>query len=346
MKVVHFEQPEVIKIAAVPEPVMKPDEVMCKVNYAGICGTDLDLLTGDMVHIKNGFTTYPIIPGHEWSGTIVKVGEDVKHFKVGDRVTADVSLGCGKCEFCRKGKYNLCPNREVIGSYRNRQGAMAEYICAPERHLYKVPDTVSDMEAALVEPAGTAAYAVRRANIPMGSSVMVIGDGPIGQCAAQLARLAGAAKVIVAGSWDQKLQIALDTGASAVINYHREDIAEKAIELTDGQGPDIVIESSGNNSAFLSAVKAVRPSGRVVLISWYHGDLVPAPLNQIIVKDLDIVCCLASPNTFDAVLNYMAEGKLNVKPLITHVEPLEKIEDMIKMIRAKKECRIKILLKP
>ena len=346
MKVVHFEKPEVIKIAAVPEPVMKPDEVMCRVSYAGICGTDMDLLTGNMIHIKTGNTKYPIIPGHEWSGTIVKVGDQVKNFKVGDRVTADVSLGCGKCEFCRKGKYNLCPDREVIGSYKNRQGAYAEYICAPERHLYRIPGTVSDEEAAMVEPAGTAAYAVRRANIPMGSSVLVIGDGPIGQCAAQLARLAGAAKVIVAGSWDQKLQIALDTGASAVINYHNEDIAEKAIELTGGKGPDIVIESSGNDKAFQSAIKAVRPTGRVVLISWYGDDYVPAPLNGMIVKDLDIVCCLASPNTFDAVLNYMGEGKLNVKPLITHVEPLEKVEDMIRMIREKKECRIKILLKP
>lgn len=345
MKVVHFEQPEVIKIAHVPEPILKPDEVMCKVHYAGICGTDLDLLTGEMIHIKNGNTKYPIIPGHEWSGTIVKVGEQVTNFKVGDRVTADVSLGCGKCEYCRKGHYNLCPDREVIGSYKNRQGGFAEYICAPERHLYKIPDSVSDQEAALVEPAGTAAYAVRRSQIPEGATVLVIGDGPIGQCAQQLARLAGAAKVIVAGSWDQKLQIALDTGADYVINYHNEDIAEKTLELTDGKGADVVIESSGSNSAFLSAIKAARTCGKVTLISWYNGD-VPAPLNSIIVKDLDIICCLASPNTFDTVLNYMGAGKLNVKPLITHVEPMEKMEDMIKMIRAKKECRIKVLLHP
>lgn len=346
MKAIHFVEPEKIRVVDMPMPEMKDDEVIAKVSWAGICGTDLDLLTGNMIHIKNGMTKYPITPGHEWSGTIVKVGPAVRNFKVGDRVTADVSLGCGKCEFCRKGKYNLCPDREVIGSYRNRQGAFAEYIAAPERHLYHIPDGVSDEEAAMVEPAGTAAYAVRRARIEMGSSVMVIGDGPIGQIAAQLAKVNGAAKVIMAGSWDQKLEIARQNGIDEVINYHREDIAERAIALTGGKGPDIVIESSGNQNAFQSAIKAVRPSGRVVLISWYADAEVPAPLNGIIVKDLDIVCCLASPNTFDAVLNYMGSGQLNVKPLITHKVPLEKCEDMIKMIREKKECRIKILLQP
>lgn len=346
MKAIHFVEPEKIKVVDIPMPEMKDDEVVAKVSWAGICGTDLDLLTGNMIHIKTGMTKYPIIPGHEWSGTVVKVGPAVRNFKVGDRVTADVSLGCGKCEFCRKGKYNLCPDREVIGSYRNRQGAYAEYIAAPERHLYHIPDGVSDEEAAMVEPAGTAAYAVRRARIEMGSSVMVIGDGPIGQIAAQLAKVNGASKVIMAGSWDEKLEIAKQTGTDEVINYHREDIAERAIELTGGKGPDIVIESSGNQSAFHSAIKAVRPSGRVVLISWYADAEVPAPLNGIIVKDLDIVCCLASPNTFDAVLSYMQSGQLNVKPLITHKVPLEQVEDMIRMIRAKKECRIKILLQP
>ena len=346
MKAIHFVQPEKIKVVDIPIPEIKADEVLCKVNYAGICGTDLDLLTGNMIHIKTGMTKYPIVPGHEWSGTIVKVGSEVKNFIEGERVTADVSLGCGKCEYCRRGQYNLCPNREVIGSYRNRQGCFAEYIAVPERHLYKVPEGVSDQEAALVEPAGTAAYAVKRARIPMGATVMVIGDGPIGLLAALLARLAGAARVIVAGSWDEKLEIAKKTGAFATINYHRENIAESAIKLNDGVGPDVVIEASGNQSAFHSAIEAVKPGGRIVLISWYADAEVPAPLNGIIVKDLDLVCCLASPNTFQTVLNYMDAGALDAKSLITHIVPLEKMEEMVAMMRAKKECRIKILLKP
>lgn len=346
MKAIQFTKPEEIKVADIPVPEIKEDEVLAKIAYAGFCGTDLDLLTGEMVHIKNGFTTYPLVPGHEWSGVIEKVGSKVRGFKVGDKVTSDVSLGCGECEFCRKGRYNLCPNREVIGSYRNRQGVFAEYVAVPQRHLYKIPENVSLQEAALVEPAGTAAYAVKRANITMGSNVMIIGDGPIGQLAAQFAKLNGAAKVIMAGSWDQKLAVARGAGVDETMNYHNVDIVEASKELTNGEGPDVIIESSGNQKAFNQAVKALRPGGKIVLISWYSDVEIAAQMNNAIAKDCDLIGALASPNTFDAVLSYMSSGKIDVKPLITHVEPVEKLEEVVKMIRAKKEYRIKVLLQP
>ena len=127
MKAIRFMEPEVIEYSGVATPEPKDNEVLAQIAYAGFCATDIELLTGDMIHIKNGFTKYPIIPGHEWSGTIVAVGRDVRDLKVGDRITSDVSLGCGECDECRKGHYNLCPNREVVGSYRNRQGVFAEY---------------------------------------------------------------------------------------------------------------------------------------------------------------------------------------------------------------------------
>ena len=203
MKAIRFMQPEVIEYSDIPAPQVKDNEVLAKIAYAGFCATDIELLTGEMVHIKNGNTKYPIIPGHEWSGTIVEVGKNVRDFKVGDRITSDVSLGCGECDECRKGHYNLCPNREVIGSYKNRQGVFAEYVAVPQRHVYKIPDGLSMEEAALAEPAATAMYAVSKAKIPAGAEVLVIGDGPIGQLAAQLANIAGASKVIMAGmkSW-------------------------------------------------------------------------------------------------------------------------------------------------
>ena len=224
MKAIRFMEPEVIEYSAVATPEPKDNEVLAQIAYAGFCATDIELLTGDMIHIKNGFTKYPIIPGHEWSGTIVAVGRDVRDLKVGDRITSDVSLGCGECDECRKGHYNLCPNREVVGSYRNRQGVFAEYVAVPQRHVYKIPENVSMEEAALAEPAATAMYAVSKAKIPAGAEVLVIGDGPIGQLAAQLANIAGASKVIMAGSWDEKLAIARSCGIQETINYHKEDV--------------------------------------------------------------------------------------------------------------------------
>lgn len=346
MKAVRFTAPETIEIADVPIPEISDNEVLARVEYAGFCGTDIDLLTGDMVHIKNGFTTYPLIPGHEWSGVIEKAGKNVQGFNPGDKVTSDVSLGCGECDYCRKGRYNLCPSRLVVGSYRNKQGVFAEYIAVPQRHLYKIPDTLNLKQAALAEPAGTAAYAVRRAEITMGDNVLVIGDGPIGQLAAQLAVVNGAARVDMVGSWDEKLSVAQSCGVSNVINYHREDIAQRAKELTDGIGPDVILETSGNKSALNAAIAALKPGGNIVMVSWYSGPEVNIAMNQAIAKDCNLIGTLASPNTFGAVLSYMAEGALKVDPLITHVEPLEKIADVIKMIRDKKEYRIKVLLKP
>lgn len=345
MKAIRFMQPEVIEYSEIPVPQVGRNEILAEIAYAGFCATDIELLTGEMVHIKNGNTTYPIIPGHEWSGTVVAVGEDVRDFKVGDHITSDVSLGCGECENCRHGHYNLCPNREVIGSYRNRQGVFAQYVAVPQRHAYKVPEGLGLEEAALAEPAATAMYAVSRARIPAGAEVLVIGDGPIGQLAAQLANIAGASKVILAGSWDAKLAIAKECGIAATINYHNEDVAQRAAELTNG-GPEIIIETSGNNSALVTAVKALKPTGRVVAVSWYNGAMVDVPMNTLIVKDAELIGILASPNSFTPVLRYMAEGKLNVKPLITHVLPLEKLPEAVEMVRAKKEMRIKVLFKP
>jgi len=341
MKAIRFMDPGVIEYSEIPQPEIRDDEVLAQIAYAGFCATDIELLTGEMIHIKNGNTKYPIIPGHEWSGTVVAVGKNVRDFKVGDRVTSDVSLGCGECENCRQGHYNLCPNREVVGSYRNRQGVFAQYVAIPQRHLYHIPEGLSLEEAALAEPAATAMYAVTKAQIPAGAQVLVIGDGPIGQLAAQLANIAGASRVIMAGSWDEKLAIARECGIHETINYHNEDVIQRARELTEG-GPEIVIETSGSNVALNMAVQALKPTGRV----WYNGANVDVAMNTLIVKDAALIGSLASPNSFAPVLRYMVEGKLKVKPLITHIKRLEDFQNVIEMIRAKKEMRIKVLLKP
>lgn len=273
-----------------------------------------------------------------------QLAKNVRDFKVGDRVTSDVSLGCGECENCRQGHYNLCPNREVVGSYRNRQGVFAQYVAAPQRHLYKIPENLSLEEAALAEPAATAMYAVTKAQIPAGAQVLVIGDGPIGQLAHSLPIL----RVPAGSSWqaagDEKLAIAKECGIHDTINYHKE-VWYSGKGLTEG-GPEIVIETSGSNAALNMAVQALKPTGRIVAVSWYNGANVDVAMNTLIVKDAALIGSLASPNSFTPVLRYMAEGKLKVKPLITHVKPLEEFQDVIGMIRAKKEMRIKILFQP
>lgn len=347
MKAVRFIGPGKLEYGEVPTPEISDTEVLVRIKAVGICATDLELLSGDMPYIKKGITKYPLIPGHEWSGQIEKVGKNVPdEFKPGDRITGDVSIGCGSCFMCKTGRFNLCPNRVVVGSYRNKDGAFAEYIKMPYRHIYKIPDSISYEEAALIEPSATAAYGVIRSKIGYGDSVLVIGDGPIGQMVVQCAKASGASKVYAVGSWDEKLKVALQNGADAALNYKRDDVAGKAMELTGGAGVDVVVESSGNTAAFNQAVRSVRPGGKLVLLSIYGKTDFPAEIDNIITKDADVICVLASCNSFKPTIAMMESGRLNVKPLITHRFPLEKAGEALQMIKDKKECRIKVLLIP
>ena len=210
MKAIRFMDPGVIEYSEIPQPEIRDDEVLAQIAYAGFCATDIELLTGEMIHIKNGNTKYPIIPGHEWSGTVVAVGKNVRDFKVGDRVTSDVSLGCGECENCRQGHYNLCAYREVVGSYRIVLFVFAHYVALPQRHLYHIPEGLSLEEAALAEPAATAMYAVTKAQIPAGAQVLV-------QLAAVKSALNSTGKVILKDHLEHCIVHAVEDGDTEML---------------------------------------------------------------------------------------------------------------------------------
>ena len=346
MKALRFTEPNKFSYDEVQTPKIKEDEVLIKIKRVGICGSDLDLLSGDMPHIKNGFTTYPLIPGHEWSGQIVEIGSKVKEFQVGDRVVGDVSIGCGSCDHCREGKFNLCPNRVVTGSYRNKDGAYAEYMTMPYRHVYKIPDNISYDEAALIEPAATSYYGVQRGRISFGETVLVIGDGPIGLTSLQCAKAAGASKVLLVGSWDEKLNIGKELGASDIFNYHNGSISSWVKSITGGMGVDVVIESSGSASTVDECLLSLKPGGRIVLLSLYSKYSFETRINDIIIKDCDVIGVLASRNTFRPTLAMMSNGTIKAKPLITHHFKLEEFSKALQIITDRKECRIKMLLEP
>ena len=346
MKAIRVIGVEEIEYVDVPKPEIGVEDVLIKVMAVGVCGTDMELYTGEMPYIKKGLTTYPFIPGHEWSGCVEQVGAAVKEFQPGDRVTGDVSIGCGHCHMCKIGRFNLCPNRRVVGSYRNLDGAYAEYIKLPRKNVYKLPDNLSYEEAALIEPAAPAAYGVLKSGMKFGDSVLVVGDGPIGLLAVQCAKIAGASKIFVSGSWDEKLEVAIKTGADYVMNYKRDNLEEIIHELTEGAGVDVVFETSGNVKAFNQSMHAVKPGGKVVLLSIYTSPEFMAEINTIVSKDADVIGVLASCNTFKPTIKMLENGSIDVKPLITHQYPLEKAKDVLEMMKTKNECRIKVLLIP
>ena len=208
----------------VEKPELKPGEVLIKVKAVGICGTDMELYYGTMPFFKTGLSKYPLIPGHEWSGVVEKLGTEVTTFKSGDKVTGDVSIGCGKCINCKRGLYNLCTNRREVGISGGKDGAFAEFIVIPEQFTYKLPDTVSFDSAALTEPTATVVKSIYKAPIRLGDIVLVLGTGAIGLMGLQAAIAAGAGYTIIVGRKEPKLKIAKQFGADRVVNILKENL--------------------------------------------------------------------------------------------------------------------------
>lgn len=345
MKALKILEPNKMQIAeeALPE-LQSEDEVLVEVYYSGICRSDIELLHGTHPHLVNKNAFYPIIPGHEWSGVVCKAGNNVTEFKVGDSVVGDVSLGCGSCEMCKTGRFNLCPSREVIGSYRNRQGSFAQYIRTHKRSLYKVPEGLSLAQAATVEPAATAAYTVKKSKVKYGDKVLVMGDGPIGLFAVQAAKAFGASMVVLIGSWPEKIDIALDNGADYGFSYRTGDAEEKVTEVMLGELFDVVIETSGNNASINQAIKLVKPSGVVGMVSFYSGGI-DVNMNDVITKDAELQGVLASPNMFAPTLAIMKNGTINADALITHVINFDEIEKAFEIAQSRSEMSVKIVVK-
>jgi len=328
------------------KPAIGPEEVLVEVKAVGVCGSDVELYEGVHPYLERGLTTLPITPGHEWSGRIEETGGKVEDFSPGDRVTGDVTLACGDCEYCMKGRYNLCPNRIVVGSYRNKEGAFADYIKMPRRHLYKIPDGVSYREAAMTEPAATCVYGVKRTDLEFGSSVLVVGDGAIGQFALQSAAAGGAGKVIMSGSYDQKLGIAADLYDAETINRHEHDVVNRVRDLTEGEGVDVVLEASGNDKGLDQGLEALKPGGKICLLSIYPQEELTVDINSVVFKDADLHGVLGSPRSFSSTLRMMAKGKLKPEELISHTVALEDAEKAFDFVYNDRENTIKTIIEP
>lgn len=344
MKAARIFGPNDIRYVDVEIPKYGDDDVLIQVKRAGVCGTDLSIFSGDMPYLKTGATTYPITPGHEWSGVVAEVGKNVKHLKKGDRATGDVSLGCGCCLSCLHGHFNLCPDRQEVGSFHNKDGGYAQYISMPARHTYKLPDEVSFDAGAMTEPTSTVVYTVERVGVYFGDVVIVQGTGSIGILAAQVAKSAGASIVILTGRNDYKLEIARKVGVDITINFQKEDITKCIMELTMGEGADVVIEASGVIEEIRRSSSLARLGGRIGVVGIYEKDIDGFDLSEIVLKDQTLHGTLASPRVFPKALKMMAKGRVKCDPLITHRFKLSDVEEAFRTTYEENATRIKIML--
>lgn len=344
MKAARLIGPNDLRMMEIPIPNVGNNDVLIKVKYCGICGTDYSIYSGESSFIEAGLINFPMTMGHEYSGIVETVGRNVKNFKKGDRVVADTGVSCGICKQCREGNYLRCEKMQAVGTVKAIDGGYAEYACMPERHVFHLPDNVTFKEGALVEPIATGLNAVKQGDIKVGENILIIGTGPIGLGAVPFAKLAGAKKVILAGRKDYKLDIGMKLGADITINTVSKDLFSTIMELTDGKGVDVIIESSGNQKMLLNATKMLSSGGRLSMVAFYEEPINNLDIDLLILSDVRLMSVMGSPNLGPIVIDMMETKKIDFNPMISEIQPFDEVEQVLKNFKVNNEKRIKILL--
>lgn len=345
MKAAVFESKETIVFRDFEDPVMGDNDILVKVKYCGICGTDVAFFKGIMSYLKMGLQKYPFVPGHEWSGIVADIGKNVKSIKIGDRVTGDVSVGCGKCPECMDGNYHICTERYEVGNLGNKPGAMAEYIVMPERNVYKLPDNVSFIAGAIVEPLATAVHGFERKKIDFLENILITGTGLIGILAAQVGSTYLSTNVVLTGRTEEKLNIAKECGIKNAINIKEKEVRVYLEEMGILNKISFCIECSGNIYALKQCLEFVKSGGHISIIGFYENYKDVVDFDIITTKNLEIHGVLASPNCFNSAILLLEKGLVNYNPLISKIFPLNEINHAINYLLDKKNNAIKVMLK-
>jgi L-iditol 2-dehydrogenase len=343
MKALVLEDIRDLQLKDLPEPELAPNDVLIQVKACGICGSDVHGYDG-----STGRRIPPIVMGHEAAGVVVKTGSEVSTIGVGDRVTFDSTVSCGTCSFCRAGDVNLCDSRQVIGvscgDYR-RNGAFAEYIAVPAHIVYTLPPAFSFEKAALIEAVSIAVHAAKITEIKPGSSVAVIGAGMIGLLVVQAFRQYGCEKVFAVDLESKKLDIARRLGADETFLATDPELMHKLNQSAGAQGIDIVVEVVGTQKSITTAINVVRRGGTVTLV----GNLAPTveiPLQSVVTRQLRLLGSCASAGEYRECIELMANGSINVDPLLSAVAPLSDGPAWFERLYNHEPGLMKVILQP
>jgi L-iditol 2-dehydrogenase len=321
-----------------PEP--GHGEVLIRVKSVGVCGSDVHYYT----HGRIGpfIVERPMILGHEMAGIIESVGAEVSKDRIGEKVAVEPGVPDRVCEFCRIGRYNLCPNMSFMAT-PPVDGALTDYVVVPADYAFKLPEHLSLDEGALMEPLSVGVYATHRSGLKAGQSVVIIGAGPIGLVTLQVAQAAGASSVAVLDLDAGRLATAKNLGATIVINS-QEGPEEQVREFTEGRGADIVFDAAGSPKTAALAVHLTRRGGRVVMIGFPLEDNFPYPLVTAMAKETDIVTVFRYANVYQSSIDLVASGRIDLKTLITHRFPLEQTERALLLSDRREDGVIKAMV--
>lgn len=343
MKALIYTKPYGLEYSDFPDPGVGDDDVLIRVKACGICGSDVHGFTG-----KTGRRIPPLIMGHEAAGVVEKVGKNVKGFERGDRVCFDSTVYCNKCEACRKGWYNRCEKREVLGvsiAEFKRHGAFAEYVAVPAWIVSKIPDNLSFTRAALLEPASIGTHAANRAPISSEDTVVVIGAGTIGLFILQAAKLRGAERVIACDINEFRLDIAKKLGADELVNPAKCELKETVFKLTENKGADVTFEAVGFAETFGNAISVTKTGGYVVAVGNLQK-MAAFDLQELVARELTFTGSYASSGEFRDCIDLVASGKVNVEPLISDTLPMEEGPGAFDRLLKAEENLLKIVLEP
>ena len=332
------------KMAVVQRPVPEPkdDEVLVKVEYVGVCGSDLHYYESGA--IGNYVVQPPFVLGHEAGGTVVKVGAGVTHLSVGDKVALEPGKTCGKCEFCREGKYNLCKD-VIFFATPPVDGVFQEYVAHEAALCFKIPDNMDTMEAALIEPLAVGFHAARQGGARLGQTAVIFGAGCIGLVSMMACMAMGITKVYVVDVMDNRLKKAEELGASAVINGKNEDAAERIMALTNGRGADLAIETAGTEITANQAIHTVRKGANIVMVGYSKSGKMNLEMSLALDKEVTFKTVFRYRHIYPMAIEAVASGKVRVKDIVTNIFTLDDIQNAMDQSVSNKAEIVKSVIK-
>lgn len=306
----------------VPQPA--DNEVLVKLEYVGICGSDMHYYeTG---RIGDYVVEPPFVLGHEPGGVVVEVGKDVKHLKVGDRVALEPGKTCGHCEFCKEGKYNLCPD-VVFFATPPVDGVFQEYVAHEAALCFKLPDNVDTMEGALIEPLAVGFHAANQGGAHAGQTAVVFGAGCIGLVSMMALKAEGVSKVYVVDIMQKRLDKAMELGATEVINSMDTDVMAEIARLTEGKGADLIIETAGMEITTRQAIRIAKKGATIVLVGYSKTGEMTLPMSLALDKELTFKTVFRYRHIYPMAIEAVASGKVNLKGIVSNVFDFDDIQN-------------------
>ncbi|MDF2985122.1 MAG: theronine dehydrogenase-like Zn-dependent dehydrogenase [Eubacterium sp.] len=331
-----------MEIRDIEVPKLRDKDVLVKLEYVGICGSDVHYLEhgkiGDFI-VDGDF-----ILGHECAGTIVEIGSGVQNLKVGDKVALEPGITCGQCEFCKSGKYNLCPDVEFLAT-PPYHGSLMNYIAFPENMCFKLPENITTKEGALVEPLAVGMHAALQGNVKLGSSVVILGAGTIGLVTLLACKAYGATDITVVDVIPKRLEYAKKLGATATLNAAEVDVNTEIEKMTAKRGADIVIETAGSARTISQTPYLIKNGGTIVLVGLAPQDIIEFNFAKIMAKEAEIKSVFRYRNIYPTAIKAIANGTIDITGIVTHEFDFDDVGKAFDYVINNKQDVVKAVIK-